>query len=96
MQAAQAVHAAFQFAHEHKDLTDDWLTKSNYLVIVAVPDEDSLMDLITQANMRNITRLAVREPDLDNEITAVVLAPGSAAKKLCASFPLAIKELASV
>lgn len=71
-----------------------WIIKSNFLVIVSVPDEDALLDLITEASRRGITRTAVREPDLDNEATAVALAPGDAARKLCANLPLAMKELA--
>lgn len=71
-----------------------WIIQSNFLVIVSVPDEDALLDLITEASRRGIIRTAVREPDLDNEATAVALAPGAAARKLCASLPLAMKEQA--
>lgn len=68
-----------------------WIIQSNFLVIVSVPDEDALLDLITEASRRGIIRTAVREPDLDNEATAVALAPGDAARKLCANLPLALK-----
>lgn len=90
--AAQAVHAAFAFAHEHQQLCDDWLTQSNFLVIVAVPDENALLDLITQAHQRGITRAAVREPDIGDEVTAVCLEPGPAAQRLCANLPLALRR----
>lgn len=69
-----------------------WLLASNFLVIVAVRDEEHLLDLITEASRRGISRIAVREPDLDDEVTAVALAPGPAAQKLCASLPLALRE----
>jgi len=68
-----------------------WIIQSNFLVIVSVPDEDALLDLITEASRRGIIRTAVREPDLDNEATACALAPGDAARKLCANLPLALK-----
>lgn len=71
-----------------------WLVQSNFLVVVSVPDEDALLDLITEASRRDITRLAVREPDLNNDATAVALAPGVASQRLCASLPLALKERA--
>jgi peptidyl-tRNA hydrolase len=91
LQAAQAVHAAFHFYHDHPDLVRPWLIQSNFLVIVGVPDEDALLDLISEASARGITRTAVREPDLDNEATAVALEPGVAAQKLCATLPLALR-----
>jgi peptidyl-tRNA hydrolase len=94
LQVAQAVHAAFAFAHEQPAVTNHWLTKSNYLVVVAVPDEIALMDLISEASRRGITRVAVREPDIGDEITAVAFEPGVAAKRLCACLPLALRELA--
>jgi hypothetical protein len=71
-----------------------WIIQSNFLVIVSVPDEDALLDLITEASRRGIIRTAVREPDLNNEATAVALAPGDATRKLCANLPLALKEVA--
>lgn len=90
---AQAVHAAFNFFHEHPTLVGPWLLRSNYLVIVAVPDESALLDLITEASTRGIARTAVREPDLAGEpVTAVAFAPGPPARKLCASLPLALRE----
>jgi len=69
-----------------------WILKSNYLVIVAVPDEDALLDLIKTAAERGITRTAVREPDLNEEATAVAFAPGPAARRLCANLPLALRD----
>lgn len=94
LQAAQAVHAAFEFSQQHWDLCAPWLRDSNYLVIVSVPDEYSLMGVIEQANKLGIKFTAVREPDIDDELTAVTLQPGAIAKKLCASLPLAMKEVA--
>jgi peptidyl-tRNA hydrolase len=90
---AQAVHAAFHFSHDFPSLVRPWLIQSNFLVVVSVPDEDYLLDLITEASQRGITRVAVREPDIDNEATAVALAPGKAAQKLCAELPLALKQV---
>ena len=69
-----------------------WIIQSNFLVVVSVPDENALLDLITEASRRGLRRTAVREPDIDNEATAVAIEPGQEAKKLCATFPLALKE----
>lgn len=94
LQVAQAVHAAFAFGRDHPEETRKWLVESNFLVVVAVPDENALLDLITDAACRGITRTAVREPDIDDEVTAVALGPGTAAQKLCANLPLALRERA--
>lgn len=89
---AQAVHAAFQFFNDFPSVAKPWLVQSNYLVIVSVPDEDALLDLITEASRRGLRRVAVREPDINNEATAVAIEPGEAASRLCASLPLALRN----
>lgn len=86
------MHAAFAFQHDHPELCADWLKVSNYLVIVAVPDEGALLDLVSAASARGIPRTAVREPDLADEATAVALGPGPAVGRLLANAPLALKE----
>lgn len=69
-----------------------WMEDSNFLVVVAVPDEAALADLAARAVEEGLVRTIVREPDLDNAITAVALQPGVDARRLCANFPLALKE----
>lgn len=94
LQIAQAVHAYAQFAHDFPSVVNPWLVQSNFLVVVSVADEPALLDLITEASRRGLRRAAVREPDLNNDATAVALEPGPAARRLCASLPLALKECA--
>jgi peptidyl-tRNA hydrolase len=94
LQIAQSVHAAFHFSAEHPDLVGPWLRDSNFLVVCSVPTEGDLMDLISAAHAKGIERSAVREPDLDDEITAVAFAPGDAARRLCSALPLALREVA--
>lgn len=65
---------------------------SNYLVIVQVSDENALLDLITESARRGLIRTAVREPDLQNEATAVAIEPGKAASQLCSNLPLALRQ----
>ena len=87
------MHAAFAFAHKQWTTLLPWLTRSNFLVLVAVPDEAALYALITQAHERGIVHEGVREPDVNDEITAVALSPGRDAERLCASLPLALREV---
>lgn len=92
LQAAQAVHAAFEFSDQHAEDTAAWLHGSNYLIIVAVPNEYELMGLIETAHAKGIYHTAVREPDVGDELTAVAFQPGDAARRLCSALPLALRE----
>jgi peptidyl-tRNA hydrolase len=92
LQMAQAVHAAFHFADEHPDMVSGWLNASNFLVVVSVPGEAALVALQDQADAAGITSSLVREPDIDDQATALCLEPGPAAKRLCSQLPLALRE----
>ena len=69
-----------------------WVRDSNFLVVVAVPDEAALAELAARATEEGIARTIVREPDLSNTITALALQPGSEARRLCAELPLALRS----
>jgi peptidyl-tRNA hydrolase len=92
MQMAQAMHAAIEFQHDSPDLAVPWRNDSRYLVVVSVPDELSLYDLVSQACKVGIAFSAFREPDLDYEVTAVALQPGTLARQLCSRYPLALRH----
>lgn len=94
--AAQAVHAAFAFATRHPSITGPWQRESQYLVVVAVPDEIALIALASRALASNLEVETWHEPDLAGAATAVAIEPGSAARRLCASLPLLGRELAVV
>lgn len=97
LQAAQAVHASFLAYNTFPELVEKWLKDSNYLVIVAVPSEDDLIQLYTEARLgREVRAVLVREPDLGDEATAVAFEPGDEARRLCANFPLALRWVVPV
>ena len=73
-------------------MTAEWLHASNFLVVVAAPDERALAELAARAVEEGIVRSIVREPDIGNEITAVALQPGPEARRLCSQLPLALKQ----
>jgi hypothetical protein len=62
------------------------------VVIVAAPNEAALYMLESMALTLGLKHHLVREPDISDEATAIALEPGKMAKRLCASFPLALKE----
>ena len=92
-QAVQSAHAAIDFQHEHPQEASQWQTKSNYLALLTVADEEALIKLISKALVSGIKYTLFREPDLNNEITAVAFEPSDRARKLTSSCPLLGKEI---
>lgn len=95
-QALQSGHAAIDFQYQHPVEAQEWQTKSNYLVFLTVADEQALIKLITKAILTGIKHTIFREPDLNNEITAVAFEPSDATRRLTSSCPLLGKEVACV
>ena len=86
LRAAQLCHAARAFAEEHPELEAEWFSTSNNLVLLEVADEAALHELVAKA-----TGVAVsvnREPDLDNQVTAIAIAPEG--KRFVRHLPLAL------
>lgn len=76
---------------EHPEINKSWFEVSNYLGLLSVDNEIDLMNLIADAEDKGIKYSIFREPDIDNQITAIALEPGIKSKKLCSSLPLALK-----
>lgn len=89
---AQTTHVALEFFNQYPDLAKEWITNSSYLVCLSAKDETELEALSRKAKERNIIVVEFREPDLNNELTALCFEPTEEAKKLCSSIPLALKE----
>jgi hypothetical protein len=90
-QAVQSLHAGIQFAMEHPEIHKEWFDESNYLGLLSVSNEIELTQLIEKALINNIRVSIFREPDIDNQITAIALEPGTITKKLCSKLSLALK-----
>ena len=91
-QAVQAGHAAIQYQHEHTESSLDWDNNSNYLIFLTVDEENHLERLIANAQLKGITVSIFREPDLNNEITAVAFEPCDESRKLLGSTPMMGKK----
>lgn len=92
LQLAQSVHAMAEFFDAHPSFARSWRRRSNFLVCVAVPDEEALLALASEAALgKELCTTLVVEPDLGDEHTALALQPGVASAALCASFPLALR-----
>jgi len=90
------MHAAIDFCFEHSDIAKGWQTTSNYLAVLSVNDENDLKSLIQKLETRGICHTVFREPDLNNEITAVAIEPSDAQHKITSGFPLLLKEYGSL
>ncbi len=87
-QAVQSAHAAIDFQHAHPKEATDWQTKSNYLALLTVANEEELYKLIDKATIRGIKYTIFREPDINNEITAIAFEPCDASRRLTSGCPL--------
>lgn len=92
-QAVQSAHALTDFQYQHPVEASEWQKKSNYLAFLTVADEAQLIKLIAKAILTGIKHTVFREPDINNEITAVAFEPSEASRKLTSSCPLLGKEL---
>lgn len=90
-QAVQSMHALRQFTADHPELDKLWFENSNYLGLLSVTNESELLNLIALAQRENIAVSIFREPDIEDQITAIALAPGPKSKKLCGKLPLALR-----
>lgn len=87
-QAVQAAHALREWTQHHPAEDRHWYEKSNTLAFLAAQNESALLCLLSEAEARGIPCAGFREPDRDNELTAVAIGP--AGKGLCRRFPLAL------
>ncbi len=91
-QLAQSSHALTEFIFLHPEIAKDWHQNSNYIACLSAKNEQELESLIVRLEQKNIKYAIFREPDLDNQLTAIAIEPGEASRKSCSSFPLALKE----
>jgi peptidyl-tRNA hydrolase len=88
-QAVQSCHAMREFSEEHPEIDRSWYRESNHLALLAVPDEAGLKQLADEAKLLGFKFSLFREPDRNDELTAVALEPR--AKRLCRGLPLALR-----
>lgn len=91
-QATQSAHAAFAFSQEHPGITSLWHRESKFLILLSVPDEATLLELTRRVEAAGIAHTAWREPDWDDTLTALAIAPSAETMRLTASLPLTLRE----
>ena len=87
---AQSCHGVIEFCLLYPELTKEYHDISNYICILSVKSEDKLLELYNKALQKNVRVSVFREPDINNEMTCIVLEPGMLSKKLCSNLKLAL------
>lgn len=67
-------------------MTKDWAISSNTLALLTIKDEAELKKLSLKAEGKGITHSPFREPDLENSITALAIAPEG--RRICKGLKL--------
>jgi len=80
-----------QFIFDHSEIAKIWF-KDPYLAQLSVENEDALKHLIYKLEKLDIKYSLFREPDLNNQITAIAVEPSDKTRRLLSSLPLMLKE----
>ncbi len=92
-QAVQATHAIADFIFEHKDVANVWHNISNYIIILTVKNEADLYAVQNTLRGLNISSITTfKEPDIENELTAIALLPDDKAEAYCRTLKLAFRK----
>lgn len=94
-QSVQSTHAAIQFVFEHPEIAQIWF-KDPYLAQLSVENEEKLHELIYKLQKNHIKYSIFREPDLDNQITAIAIEPSDKTRRLLSNLPLMLKEYKNI
>ncbi len=92
-QLAQSCHALSSFAHQYRAQHEAWQEGEQNLVVLSVPDELALGDVLRRAVAQGIRSTPYHEPHFGNELTACAF-EGSVAS-LVSSLPLALRAARS-
>ncbi len=90
-QAVQSIHAMRLFSEEHPSIDKEWYQVSNYLGLLSVLNEQALQSLVLRLQAYDVKISIFREPDINNQITAIAVEPCEQARKLLSNIPNALK-----
>ena len=92
IQISQSIHAKDEFTREHGDIEDDWRWDSNTIIILSGTSHQ-LYSILGHALTNEVYYSTFKEPQLNNELTAIALEPSEATVEIVRGLPLALKEL---
>jgi hypothetical protein len=79
------------FIIEHPEVSNLWY-KDQYLAQLSVENEEELYSLISKLEKNHLRFVVFREPDIENQITAIAIEPSDKTRRLTSSMPLMLKE----
>ena len=79
------------FSKEHSEIDVEWYENSRYLACLAASSERELEELILKCQNQNLIYSVYREPDFNDEITAIVIEPSIQGKKVTSCLPLSLR-----
>lgn len=91
-QLAQSNHASMTFACAHASVCRAWQAGDNNLIALAVPDEGALDRLRIAISNVTLRRVAIHEPDMGYQLTAIAFEGTEESMKLVSSLPLALRK----
>lgn len=90
-QTAQVAHVAAEYCFMNPEEAKQWDTTSGSLIVLETVNAEELYQLWEEATKRNIKTHIFREPDIGDEITAILFTPGESTVKLLSNLPCAGK-----
>lgn len=91
-QAAQLTHATADFAYLYPEEFKIWREECNYVVCLETLDKDALLELENKAIEGDYKIVSVREPDIDDELTAILFVPSKNTRTLLSNLPCLGKQ----
>jgi peptidyl-tRNA hydrolase len=90
-QLPQVAHGVSVFASEHETEYKDWLRDNHHIIVFAVENLVELLEFHKKVKTMEVKHTIFEEPDINNEITVVVLCPCRKAKRAVEGLKLAGK-----
>lgn len=92
IQISQSIHAKDEFTRRYPELEATWARDSNTIIILSGSNND-LYSVIGKALTKGVCYATFKEPQLNNEVTAVALEPSYSTVEVVRGLPLALREL---
>ena len=84
-------HAAFEFSLLYPEITSRWFRDSNFIVVLSVSDFAELEALSARLDGEADSLVRVYEPDVNDELTCIVMGPDPDIARSLSHIPLALK-----
>jgi hypothetical protein len=81
-----------EFGIKHRELTIDWHSISNFVACLSIKNEEELLKLASKLESKNVQFSLFREPDYNNEATAMCIEACDESKRYTSNLPLALKH----